>query len=196
MNGFKIEMANQARITADLQLRMIKTINKRYVNSLGKFQASRLECLSTEQRKFLEEKIASKEGLDINVFDGLYQTVMEHLESKCYPNFLTSEIYIEHVQRFQNQESEVTSLKYLSSNASSVCGQQSSKANTAADDSGISGKDIFSLSLTQGQQFLFNRTSSLLIEISMNFYTFTISITIFQCDQLFFWTTQLFVDLL
>ena len=52
-------------------------------------------------------------GLDQNIFDGLYQTVIEHLESKCYPNFLTSEVYIEHVQSFQTQESEVASLRFV-----------------------------------------------------------------------------------
>ena len=130
-------MADHAGSDLDLQLRLIKTINKKYVNSLGKYLGSRLECLTSDQRKSLEEKISSREGLDVNVFDGLYQTVMEHLESKCYRNFLQSDVYIEHVQRLQNQESsEVASLKYLSSTASSVCGLQQSKI---ADDSGISG---------------------------------------------------------
>ena len=142
MKGFKIQMADQASADTEMQFRLIKTINKRYVNSLGKNLGSRLECLSTDQRRSLEEKLATKVGLDINVFDGLYQTVLEHLESKCYPNFLTSEIYIEHVQSYPNQESDVTSLKYQSSTASSVCGQQS-KANNA-DDSGISG--VYSIS--------------------------------------------------
>ena len=138
MKGFKIQMSDQASSDTDMQFRLIKTINKRYVNSLGKNLGSRLECLSADQRRSLEEKLATKVGLDINVFDGLYQSVLEHLESKCYPNFLTSEIYIEHVQSYPNQESDVTSLKYQSSTASSVCGQQSKTNN--ADDSGISGE--------------------------------------------------------
>ena len=138
MKGFKIQMADQASADPEMQFRLIKTINKRYVNSLGKNLSSRLECLSADQRRCLDDKLTSKVGLDNNVFDGLYQTVLEHLESKCYPNFLTSEIYIEHVQSYPNQESDVTSLKYQSSTASSVCGQQS-KANNA-DDSGISGE--------------------------------------------------------
>ena len=138
VKGFKIQMADQASADPEMQFRLIKTINKRYVNSLGKNLSSRLECLSADQRRCLDDKLTSKVGLDNNVFDGLYQTVLEHLESKCYPNFLTSEIYIEHVQSYPNQESDVTSLKYQSSTASSVCGQQS-KANNA-DDSGISGE--------------------------------------------------------
>ena len=124
MKGFKNQMADQASSDPDLQLRLIKAINKRYINSLGKNLSFRIECFTTQQRKNLEEKISGKTGLDLNVFDGLYQTVLEHLESKCYPNFLTSEVYIEHVQSYQTQESDVTSLKYLSSTASSVCGQQ------------------------------------------------------------------------
>ena len=137
VKGFKIQIADQASADPEMQFRLIKTINKRYVNSLGKNLRSRLECLSGDQRRSLDEKITTKLGLDVNIFDGLYQTVLEHLESKCYPNFLTSEIYIEHVQSYPNQESDVTSLKYQSSTASSVCGHQSK--TTIADDSGISG---------------------------------------------------------
>ena len=97
----------------DLMMRLIKTINKRYINSLGKYLSSKIDCFTTEQRRNLDDKIASKLGLDQNIFDGLYQTVIEHLESKCYPNFLTSEVYIEHVQSFQTQESEVASLRFV-----------------------------------------------------------------------------------
>ena len=97
----------------DLMMRLIKTINKRYINSLGKYLSSKIDCFTAEQRRNLDDKIASKLGLDQNIFDGLYQTVIEHLESKCYPNFLTSEVYIEHVQSFQTQESEVASLRFV-----------------------------------------------------------------------------------
>lgn len=135
VKGFKIQMAEQAA-DQDLLPRLVKTINKRYVNSLGRNLSSRIECLSPEQRKGLEEKISTRKGLDPFVFDELLQTVIEHLESKCYPNFLTSEVYIEHVQSFQTHESEVTSLKYQSSTASSISGHPN-KVN--ADDSGISG---------------------------------------------------------
>ena len=137
VKGFKIQ--SEADPDSDSQIRLVKTINKRYVNSLGKFMKSRIECFSQDQRKCLEDKVSSKSSVDTNIFDGLYQTVVEHLESKCYPNFLTSDIYIEHVQSYQTLviESDVTSLKYLSSNASSVCGHGSH--NRFNDDSGISG---------------------------------------------------------
>ena len=117
-------------------LKLVKAINKRYVNSLGKFLKSRIDFFTPDQRRSLESKVSSKANLDPNIFDGMYQTVVEHLESKCYPNFLTSDIYIEHVQSYnQTQESDVTSLKYLSSTTSSVCGSHLKNA----DDSGISG---------------------------------------------------------
>ena len=99
-----MQMADQASSNPELQLRLIKVINKRYINSLSKNMTSRIEFFSTQQRKGLEEKLSEKTGLDINIFDGLNQTVLEHLESKCYPNFLTSEVYIEHVQSYQNQD--------------------------------------------------------------------------------------------
>jgi hypothetical protein len=137
VKGFKIQMGGEQCPDPDLQLRLIKTINKRYVNSLGKNIRSRIDCLSPEQRRALDVKITTKIGLDHNVFDGAYQTVVEHLESKCYPNFLTSEIYIEHVQSYQIHESD--SLRYQSSTASSVSGQHPNKAPNNADDSGISG---------------------------------------------------------
>ena len=71
--------------------------------------------------------------MDQNTFDGLFQTVLEHLESKCYPNFLTSEVYIEYVQSYQIQEcSEGASIKYQSSTASSISGHPQRNA----DDSG------------------------------------------------------------
>ena len=128
VKGFKVE-----ELDLDLQVRVIKTINKRYVNSLGKNLSSRIECLSAEQRKSLDEKVSKKIGLDKNIFDGIFNSVIEHLESKCYPNFLTSEVYIEHVQSYNN-ESE-SSVKYLSSTSSSICGP----SNKNQDDSGISG---------------------------------------------------------
>ena len=135
VKGFKIQMTESAP-DQDLMMRLIKTINKRYINSLGKYLTSKIECFTHEQRRSLEEKINNKSGLDQNIFDGLYQTVIEHLESKCYPNFLTSEVYVEHVQSFQTQESEVASLRYQeSSTASSVSGHPQKNA----DDSGISG---------------------------------------------------------
>ena len=88
----------------------------------------------------MEEKITSKSGLDQNTFDGLFQTVLEHLESKCYPNFLTSEVYIEYVQSYQTQEcSEGASIKYQSSTASSISGHPQKNA----DDSGIAFVYIF-----------------------------------------------------
>ena len=78
--------------------------------------------------------------MDQNTFDGLFQTVLEHLESKCYPNFLTSEVYIEYVQSYQTQEcSEGASIKYQSSTASSISGHPQKNA----DDSGIAFVYIF-----------------------------------------------------
>lgn len=147
VKGFKIQMVQQ-NADADLQLRLIKTINKRYVNSLGKDLSSRIDCLFPEQRKVVDDKVTTRKGLDANVFDGARQTVEEHLESKCYPNFLTSDVYIEYVQAVQQlQESDVTSSRYsaaTASSASSMSGHPRSSVNPGgggpgADDSGISG---------------------------------------------------------
>lgn len=139
VKGFKITVGGgQGQADEDLKLRLIKTINKRYINSLGKNLSSKIECLTVDQRKHLDEKILSKTGLDLNIFDGLNASVLEHLESKCYPNFLTSEIYIQHVQSFADVNVQVSGDKYLSSTASSsICGPPG--LQKGADDSGISG---------------------------------------------------------
>ena len=113
---------------------------------LGKYLTSKIDCFSTEQRKTLEEKITSKSGLDQNTFDGLYQTVLEHLESKCYPNFLTSEVYIEYVQSYQTQEcSEGASIKYQSSTASSISGHPQKNADDSGTQIQSIGRSLFSV---------------------------------------------------
>ena len=67
VKGFKIQMADQASADPEMQFRLIKTINKRYVNSLGKNLSSRLECLSGDQRRSLDEKLTTKLGTAVNL---------------------------------------------------------------------------------------------------------------------------------
>ena len=98
----------------------------------------------------MEEKITSKSGLDQNTFDGLFQTVLEHLESKCYPNFLTSEVYIEYVQSYQTQEcSEGASVKYQSSTASSISGHPQKNADDSGKQIQSFGRSLFFSDLDQ-----------------------------------------------
>ena len=127
------------------ELKLVVLINKRYVNPTRKNLGTKVDLIDDETRKVIEKKISSakssanaallnSDNFDTNIFDGAQQTVLEHLAHKCYPNFLKSEVYIDHVQSAQNAESDASRGGGAMSSASSV-----SVRLSKADDSGISG---------------------------------------------------------
>ena len=97
-NDKEVDPESRAQLKGD-ELKLAGVINKRYINPSRKNLATKIEFIDDEARKVIEKKIAAakaavdlKATFDTNIFDGVQQEVLEHLEAKCYPNFLKSEV--------------------------------------------------------------------------------------------------------
>ena len=131
-----------------LQLFVTGAINKRYVNSSRKNLATKIEFIDDEARKSVDRKIsvakaaaaaggAGPTNFDTNIFDGVQQEVLEHLEAKCYPNFLKSDVYIDHVQACQ----ALALMSTLSTAESAGSSRTGGHSGTQSSASSVSARD-------------------------------------------------------
>jgi len=89
--GFKKNATTDADITD-----IIKAVYKRYINPKSSTKQNfRIDCIDTETKASIESKLKS---LDKNIFDGAVNLVETHLATKFYPNFLTSDLFVEYVR--------------------------------------------------------------------------------------------------
>ena len=154
--GFKQEVQKNAKELdpeKKLQLkteewRLVSAVNKKYINSSSKNTNFRIDLIDEDTRQSIKKKIAAAkvankdagktlttENLDLNIFDSAQQAVLDHLANKCYPNFLKSDVYIDHVQNY-NVNNPVGVSGNAHSSSSSVVVQE---RENRTDDSGISG---------------------------------------------------------
>ena len=74
----------------------IKAVYKRYINPKSSTkQSNKIDLIDAETKTLIESKLKS---LDKNIFDGAVNLVENHLATKFYPNFLTSDIFVEYVR--------------------------------------------------------------------------------------------------
>ncbi len=82
-------------------LASIDAVCKRFINpTKRKFMSFRIDCLDVETKNFIESKLKNldSQNIDQNIFDGAVNLVMNHLSTKFYPNFLTSDIFVNYVR--------------------------------------------------------------------------------------------------
>ena len=59
------------------------------------FPGFQIDCIDEETKNSIKMKL---QNLDKNIFDGAVNLVEHHLATKFYPNFLTSDTFIDHVR--------------------------------------------------------------------------------------------------
>ena len=118
------------------------------MNSSRKNLATKIEFIDDEARKSVDRKIsvakaaaaaggAGPTNFDTNIFDGVQQEVLEHLEAKCYPNFLKSDVYIDHVQACQ----ALALMSTLSTAESAGSSRTGGHSGTQSSASSVSARD-------------------------------------------------------
>lgn len=75
-----------------------------------KFIRSKLVEIKPETREYIANKIDSKVGLDQTIFDDAQRNTEDIIRETTYPNFLKSELYLQHIQLMQ-QKAQATSQK-------------------------------------------------------------------------------------
>ena len=88
--GFKRQITD---FCSDDARSLQKRVFKRYISP--KNVNNRIECIDEATKNSIESKLASP---DVNIFDGAVNLVEHHLATKFYPNFLTSDLFVDHIR--------------------------------------------------------------------------------------------------
>ena len=84
-----------------LALDCMRWVCRKYINpSKRKWMTCRIDCIDAETCKVVESKMSNldEQNIDPNIFDGAFDITVNHLSTKFYPNFLTSDIFVDYVR--------------------------------------------------------------------------------------------------
>ena len=64
----------------------------------------KIHCIDAEMCKVVESKMSNidEQNIDPNIFDGAFDLTVNYLSTKFYPNFLTSDIFVDYVRVSNN----------------------------------------------------------------------------------------------
>lgn len=66
-------------------------------------QVKRINAISPATQSEIKQKLSSNTGVDINIFDCAQGEVEAYMLKTTYPNFLTSDIYLQYLESVQNE---------------------------------------------------------------------------------------------
>ena len=81
-----------------LALDVMRWVYRNYINPSKRKRI--IECIDAETCKVVESKMSNldEQNIDPNIFDGAFDLTVNHLSTKFYPNFLTSDIFVDYVR--------------------------------------------------------------------------------------------------
>lgn len=73
------------------------------------FRDSRkLSAISDETKEEIKQKLSSNTGVDNTIFDAAQREIEAYITKTTYPNFLRSDLYIQHLRKLQDENSSET----------------------------------------------------------------------------------------
>lgn len=86
----KIHPNDQERLINSIKIVFLKKVKK-------------ISAISDETKGEIKQKLATNVGLDNTIFDKAQQEIEAYMMKTCYPNFLKSDLYIQHLGEWQNE---------------------------------------------------------------------------------------------
>ncbi|GIY16721.1 hypothetical protein CDAR_426921 [Caerostris darwini] len=73
------------------------------INVLFDKKVRRINAISSQTKHEIKQKLSSNSAVDVNIFDDAQKEVETYMINTTYPNFLTSDIYLQYLESVQNE---------------------------------------------------------------------------------------------